>query len=384
MKQIVPFIILLLLGSSFVGCKSTKKAYERGEYRTAVLNSIDRLRKNPNNKKSLQTLRLAYPDFLTYVKDQIKNDKLGNDPYKWESIMNHYAILNRVHKEIQRSPAAKATIPNAASFYPEYEDAKLTAAEVRYTLGMDALEAGRDGNREAAKDAFYQFEKVIDLQSNYKRARSFSSEARELATVHVQILPIPMHSRMFDISNEFFENQLSSFIRDNPGGPFVRFLTPQEFRRGRVDADHILRMRFDDFVVGQAYVKERIVDRIKEDVKVGEVEVAEDSVVDVLGTVKAKVHIFEKEVSSSGLLDLRIETADGALLSQEKFAGTFVYEDVWGFFNGDERALDSEDRRCVKRRQPAPDPLPQDLFVEFTKPIFDQVTQYINRYYASF
>ena len=384
MKQIVPFILLFLLGSSFVGCKSTKKAYEKGEYRTAVLNSIERLRKNPTNKKSLETLKLAYPEYLAYVKEQIRNDKLSSDPYRWEDVMDHYASLNRVHKEIQRSPAAKSTIRNAESFYPEYEDAKLKAAEVRYTLGLDALDAGRDGDRQAAKDAFYQFERTLRLQNNYRRAESLIEEARELATVTVQIAPIPMHSRMFELSNEFFENQLAAFIRDNPGGPFVRFVTPDNYGRRGVDPDHILRMRFDDFVVGQAYVRERVVERVKEDVKIGEVEVAEDSVVDVLGTVKASVHIFEKEVSSSGLLDVRIETYDGSLIDQEKFAGTFVYEDVWGFFNGDERALESDDRRCVKKRGPAPDPLPQDLFVEFTKPIFDQVSRYINRYYAAF
>lgn len=384
MKQIIPFFVLLLLGSSFVGCKSTKKAYEKGEYRVAVLNSIERLRKSPNNKKSLQTLKLAYPDFLDYTKEQIKNTKLSNDSYRWEKVMDSYALMNRVYKEIQRSPAAKATLPNAQSFYPEYEDAKLKATEVRYTLGMDAIEAGRNGSREAAKEAFYQFEKVIQLQDNFRGAESLAAEARELAIVNVQILPIPMHSRMFEISNEFFENQLAEFIRENPGGPFVRFMTPEDSRRRDIEPDHLLRMRFDDFVVGQAYVKERVVERVKEDVKVGEVEISEDSVADVLGTVKASVHIFEKEVSSSGLLDLRIEASDGGLISQEKFAGTFVYEDVWGFFNGDERALESEDRRCVKRRQPAPDPLPQDLFVEFTKPIFDQVTRYVNRYYANF
>ena len=384
MKQIIPFFVLLLLGSSFVGCKSTKKAYEKGEYRVAVLNSIERLRKSPNNKKSLQTLKMAYPDFLSYTQEQIKNAKLSNDSYRWEDVMDSYSLMNRVYKEIQRSPAAKSSLPNAKSFYPEFEDAKLKATEVRYTLGMDAIEAGRNGSREAAKDAFYQFEKVIQLQDNFRRAESLAAEARELAIVNVQILPIPMHSRMFEISNEFFENQLAEFIRDNPGGPFVRFISPQESRRRDIEPDHVLRMRFDDFVVGQAYIKERVVERVKEDVKVGEVEISEDSVVDVLGTVKASVHIFEKEVSSSGLLDLRIESSEGGLISQEKFAGTFVYEDVWGFFNGDERALDNEDRRCVKRRIPGPDPLPQDLFVEFTKPIFDQVTRYVNRYYAEY
>lgn len=384
MKQIVPFFIFLLIGSSFVGCKSTKKAYEKGEYRTAVLNSIDRLRKNPNNKKSLQTLKLAYPDFLAYTQENIQNDKMSSAPYRWEEVMDSYALLNRVYKEIQRSPGAKAALPNAKSFYPEYEDAKQKATEVRYALGMDAIEAGRDGDREAAKEAFRQFETVMRLKNNFRDAGNLAAEARELAIINVQILPIPMHSRTFELSNEFFENQLAEFIRENPGGPFVRFLMPQERRRRDVEPDHILRMRFDDFVVGQSYIKERVVERVREDVKVGEVEISEDSVVDVLGTVKASVHIFEKEVSSSGLLDLRIESAEGSVISQEKFAGTFVYEDVWGFFNGDERALDSEDRRCVKKRIPAPDPLPQDLFVEFTKPIFDQVSRYVNRYYSEY
>ena len=116
-----------------------------------------------------------------------------------------------------------------------------------------------------------------------------------------------------------------------------------------------------------------------------EVTIGEDSVVDVYGSVKAEVHQFQKEISSGGLLDFKIiDGRTGTLISQRKFPGTFVWYDKWGFYNGDERALENEDKEFIKRKRESPNPPPQDLFIEFTKPIFDQVTAFVGEFYRNY
>ena len=385
MKSITLISGIALLLFISIACKATKKAYEKGDYTTAVFNSIDKLRKSPNNKKATQTLKLAYPSLVDYKIEQATFAKNSSDPYKWETVLGNYDVLNRVYDEVQRAPAAKRAIPRVRYFGSEYNDALLKAAEARYAMGVEDLEVGREGDRERAKSAFYHFEKANALKSGYRDSERLLEESRELATLFVRIESIPMHSRTLSLSNEFFENQMAEFIRSHPTSPFIQFIPPGERVSSNFRPDHIMRMVFDDFVVGQAYVKETVVQRVKDSVVVGSVKVNRDSTADVYGTVKAEVHQFQKEISSSGLLDFQIiETRSNRLLTQRKFPGTFIWYDYWGFFNGDERALEDEDKKFVKSRREAPNPLPQDLFIEFTKPIFDQVTGFVAEYYRGY
>lgn len=381
MKRFIPLFVMIL--ALFASCKSTKKAYEKGDYETAVLNSIDRLRSSPNNKKSRETLELAYPALIDFMEEKVVNAKRSADPFKWESIVTVYEFLNRVNREIKRSPAAMKIIPNPKSYQSELVAAEKNAAEARYLSGNQLLLEARDGDKQAAKEAFTHFERALEYRSNYKDARDLSQIARELATTYVKVEPIPMHSQALALSSEFFENQMLEYFQERNRSPFVTFYSAKENWQPEHGPDHIIRMIFDDFVVGQAYVKETIRERKKDSVVISEIRINDSTVQDVYGTVEAEVHQFRKEISSQGLLDFRIlDARTGGLLTQKKFPGTFVWIDKWGFYQGDKRALEEEDSDYCRKRQEAPNPSPQVLFIEFTKPIFDQVTRFTRNFYT--
>jgi len=103
-----------------------------------------------------------------------------------------------------------------------------------------------------------------------------------------------------------------------------------------------------------------------------------------MGSVKATVHIFRKQVTSRGVLDFKIYDAyTNKVLTQEKLPGEFVWYTEWGFFNGDERALSDYHKEIVQYRE-APPPPPQDLFIAFTEPIYDQITRKIQSFYRKY
>ena len=91
-----------------------------------------------------------------------------------------------------------------------------------------------------------------------------------------------------------------------------------------------------------------------------------------------------REVTSNGVLDVTIiDPQFSKVLSQKKFAGQYVWFWEWGSFNGDERALPKEQlEKC--HNKPVIPPAPQVLFVEFTKPIFDQVTSYLRSFFKNY
>jgi tetratricopeptide (TPR) repeat protein len=386
-KLLLPllFSIILLL---FSACNSGKKALERGNYEEAVLTAIDRLRQRPNSDKAREVLAKAYPRFVNYNRDRIRQLRHSGDPFRWERIMEYYREINAVYDEIQRAPAAVQVIGSPLLFTAEYEEARIEAAEARYALGKGLLPAARAGDRNAAKEAYDHFSTADELYGGFRDARGLALEARELALIQVVVSPIPMPARSLEISNEFFYNKIMEYLQGQRFSPFIEFYSLREAEAIALQADQQIEMAFDEFVVGQAFVKETVENRSRDSVVIGTVDVVEDGEKvkkDVYGTVKAEVHLFEKAIDSRGLLDLKvIGVPSDVVLAQEKFPGSFTWIDYWGFFNGDERALTGKDKRRLRNQREVMPPPPQDLFIEFTEPIYQDVTRFLRHFYSNY
>ncbi|RZK17516.1 MAG: hypothetical protein EOO43_13425, partial [Flavobacterium sp.] len=139
-------------------------------------------------------------------------------------------------------------------------------------------------------------------------------------------------------------------------------------------------LSFDDFIVGQTYVKERVEKLKRDSVLIGESRNRGK----IYGTVRATLSIFDKRVSSSGLLSMVItDLNSNKIIRQQRLPGTFIWQDSWATFKGDERALDRHQLALTKRREVLPPP-PAALFVEFTKPIYAQLVDQVNSFYSGY
>lgn len=375
MKRIfLPILVLLLVLNA---CSTGRNAYQKGDYKKAVNESVERLRRSPNNKNARIILREGYAEMLNYYEAKINDVQKGTDPNRWEKAMNLYGELNAAYDNISRCPAANRMV-KAQSFRTEYNEMRKNAAEAQYQMGINDLNMA---DRNHAKTAYFHFKRANELLSERNDVRQKIAEAKEKAMVRVLVKPVGIHSQMYSLSNDFFENQVMSYLKGANFGEFVAFYSERE---GLSYADHVMEMNFDDFMVGQTYVKEDNFDRKRDNVIVGTTIVNKDSVVNVYGTVSARVKTFQKTITSSGLLDMKLRNArTGAVEMQRKFTGTFVWEDRWGMFVGDERAL-AESDKCFVHRTQSPNPAPQVLFVEFTKPIYAQLTDCVSNYYRNF
>ncbi len=104
----------------------------------------------------------------------------------------------------------------------------------------------------------------------------------------------------------------------------------------------------------------------------------------IYGTVKATFHQYSKSTISKGVVSFKIiDAKTGALLSVQKMPGEFVWVSEWATFNGDERALSPDQLRISKQKEMAAPPA-QDLFIEFTKPIYQQITSKIQDFYKGY
>ncbi len=165
---------------------------------------------------------------------------------------------------------------------------------------------------------------------------------------------------------------------------FIRFYSPEEAKTVKLTPDQVVRLEFIDFVVGETNIQtDRQTVTSKDSVKTGEANV-NGKKVPVYGKVNAQIAKSRKAVRSRGILSLEIyDFQTNKVLSREEIPGEYTWVNEWASFNGDERALTNVELNMTKNREQLPPP-PQQLFIEFTKPIYDQVTSRIKRFYEKY
>ena len=268
------FTVLLVLQA----CSSGKSSYESGNYYEAVITSVNRLRRNDDHKKSVETLRNAYPMALKYYQDKADQALSSNTEFKWSSVVGHYNTINMMYEEIRRSPGALKVIPNPVNYYAKLADAKQNAAEENYAAGTRAM---TEATREKAKQAYALFVKTDEFVPGYKDVQKMMETALWNATLKVVMEPIPVQATNISVSAEFFDNKVSEYLHASAVNPFVKFYTRTEAATINLDPDHLIEITFDDFTVGQVYMNER------------EILLEQDSIV-------AGIYVGESLVEGSG------------------------------------------------------------------------------------
>jgi hypothetical protein len=78
-----------------------------------------------------------------------------------------------------------------------------------------------------------------------------------------------------------------------------------------------------------------------------------------------------------------VDAKTNGVLTHRKFNGEYVWVNQWARFNGDDRALSDEQQRICKLREQQP-PDAQNLFLEFTRPIYNQLVPAIKGFYQNY
>lgn len=368
-------LVLLLVISA---CSSGKKALQNGNYYEATMKAVDRLRQSPKNKKATQTLGEAY---YRAVEDNLITTRTLDtkiNPLNWEKIAESYGRINEMGNEIRKSPAASRIVQNPKFFITEENQAKEKAAEACYDQGIKAMALK---NRESAKTAYFYFVKADQWVKGYRDVTTQIPIAKDAATLKVYVQPIQVPNS-FSLGRDFIQNQVMEYLNTNSRmNEFVVFYLSWE-KPNYCCADQLLLMSFDEFTVGQVFSKEKTttaIDSVRRTIRLDD-----GSSKTITDAVKADYTHHEQYVVSNGRLDVKVvDVKTNQVLMQDKYPGEFVWRNEWGTYQGDKRALDDTQEKAIKVTPIAP-PAPQDLFVEFCKPIYDQLTGNMKRFYNKY
>jgi len=99
---------------------------------------------------------------------------------------------------------------------------------------------------------------------------------------------------------------------------------------------------------------------------------------------KGKIKIVTDQVGSGGLLELKtVEFQSQKIIFTDKIPGQFQWQNKYGVFVGDKEVLDNSHAQLIANKEVMP-PAPQDMFVLFTKPIFDQLSSRLTNYFKQY
>jgi hypothetical protein len=269
MKKYNLFVLALLFAFAFNSCRTGKKAYQKGNYYSSVIQSVEKLRKSPGNKKAKIALTDAYPLALQTMELDNSNLLKSNDPSKWKLILANYNKINRMYEEILRSPEALRLIPTPKNYYAEIENVKKNAAEETYTQGLEFLKKNTRPDAIRAYDLFAEAQSYI---ANYKDTNQKMEEARIMATLFVMVKQDEVPAT-YAVSGQYFKNKIDEYLHGKEAYiNFVEFYSPDEMIKLGFEPDHEIVLRYMDFSIGNVYFKESSEQLIKDSVVVATIK----------------------------------------------------------------------------------------------------------------
>jgi hypothetical protein len=173
------WLSLLIVTIVVASCSSGKQAYEKGNYYEAVMKAINRLRKDPDHSKSIETLTNAYPLALEFYETQAQNEIASNSPHKWKNAISSYNTINYMYDQIRQCPGCMKTVKNPKNYYNELGPLKEKAADESYNAGINDL---MKGTRNDAKKAYLNFADAQRFSPNYKVVAEYLAKSKFEAT----------------------------------------------------------------------------------------------------------------------------------------------------------------------------------------------------------
>lgn len=369
---ITAFIALFFL----TACSSSKQQFEKGNYEKAVALSIKKLRKKPDNSKQKAILKAAYGYAVQVSEQKIKQQQQSTDRFKWDAVIAQYRKMQQLYTDLLQCPGCLAVV-SPVDFQNELNEALTAGAQVYVEEGQKALATKE---KEGGRLAYRHFAQAKVYQNNYGNIDLMLNDARTQGTEVIGVSRIPVSSKGLELNTAFFLQQLTQAMNDL-NYFFAVFAPVEQLVEQQQVPDQVVDLSFDDYYIGQTYVKEIRESLVRDSVKVGEVTDSLGKKYAVYGEVKADLQRYEKTIESGGLLNIAIvDPNTQSILFQQKIPSTTVWKNDWATYQGDKRALTKEELVLTQEKELLPPP-PQDLFYSFTRPLFDQTANLLRRRY---
>lgn len=369
MKAGLSAIFLLGLSLIFDGCTSGKGALKHGDYYEAVMESVQRLRQNPDHKKSKEVLHASYTLAVEYLETSAQNAINSNANFKWKTAVQNYDKINNLYENIRTSPGAMKVIPNPVNRYKELTDLKAKAAEESYEAGIQAL---LKNTRDDAKQAYFLFSEANTFSPGYREAIEMITQAEFNATLRVVFEEL--NTTRVNLGS--FQPSVMALKRQ-----FLNFYPISDTANIKAPVDHQLRMIFSHYGEDRPNTTSRSENRT-DSVKTGEKEV-NGVKKPVFQKVTAKITYYDKICNARADMNVNItDNKTGSTLKNNVVSGGYAWKTSWATYTGDIRALtDAQKKLCEKREtNPSPNDMMNQVRIDLDRNLNRDLKAFYSKY----
>lgn len=372
------FIAITVL---FFSCKTAKKMYEKGNYDEAVELAAKKLQKKPNDAATLDILQDAYRFAVEDHETRIRNNSNSNNDLRWEWTYSEYLSLQRLYDAIRKSPSVFDIVrpTDYSSYVATYKE---EAGNARYDRGLVLME---NNNKTSYRQAYYEFQRALDLKPGDLSAKQKMDEAFFNAVTNVIVLPVVRSGYQYssyDYNYNNFDYDVLRYLNNNNGNHFVRYYSPAEANSYDVRTDQIAEMRFSNIDIDR-YRDHRSIREVSKQVVIKETVIRPDSIIKEYTTVKAKITTTKRTLHSNGLLQVTVRDYNSQWLWSDTYRGEYNWSAEFSTYTGDERALSDADKKLLAQREQYPprnDEIIQIIMSEIQSRAECGIKDYYNRY----
>jgi hypothetical protein len=362
--------ITLVVTLFFTNCVSVRKTIENGDYDKAIDIAVNQLKgKKKKNEEVIKGLELALDK--ANGRDLAIIDQLvaENNPRHWERINGLYQTIQYRQAKIapllplvgKKGYVAQLNFVEVANLE---RDSRKKAAEYLYTHAKDLLKSAENGDRVAARDAYFELKKINCLLIEFCDTEALILKAQALGTTHILVemrnesavaLPREFEYRMMHLSKNDLESAWLSYHFDKNDREVFDYKVVIKLNNINVSPERINERDYtDEKTVEDGW--EYIVDakgNVKKD------SLGNDLKKKRFVTVRAYVReVYQTKAAKVGG-DLEIyDFKSKALLDKDRLSTEMIFDHYASTFNGDRRALSSNSCSRVGSR---PVPFPSDF-----------------------
>ncbi|HUS86172.1 MAG TPA: hypothetical protein VMW76_02940 [Bacteroidales bacterium] len=182
-KSLLPIMVLALI---LIGCGSAKKQMETGNYDAAISKSVEKLRKDREDTKTVDILDQSYRIALEQDNERIRFLKMEGKPENWDAIYLLYKKMSDRQAMVRTVLPLQSGSKTVNFPYVDYmEDmvaAKKNAADFYYAHGQQLLESR---TKEGFRQAYYEFIRAKEYAGDYEGIDDLIYETKMLGMSRV-------------------------------------------------------------------------------------------------------------------------------------------------------------------------------------------------------
>ncbi|WP_431157531.1 hypothetical protein [Winogradskyella poriferorum] len=361
MKRLLLFTALVSVLVSCSAKKQIEQAISHGNYDHAISEALRKLENNKDKKRKqayVIMLKDAYHKVLTQDLAKISQLKKDGNPELYKTIYESYVDLEARQNAIKRISPLYIDGKLIRFEYNDYCDNLVSyrykTSDYLMDKGLDLLDSGTKPN---ARKAYSLFDYVNTINPNFEEVVSLMHEAHEAGINYVYV---SITNNTHQLIPQRLESELLDF---NTYGLNQFWTTYHAIADDSLDYDYAMELKLRQINVSPERVNERqflrersIVDGweylLDQDGNVAKDSLGNDIKIDRIITARARFYEVLQTKSAQVIADvIYTDLKQNQVVDTFTLDSGFTFENIFGRFRGDRRALNRNDRQLLRKNQ---------------------------------